>query len=149
MTQAIVDQLATAVAADLANPANAAAMNAAGPFDVERISVLEFDVEPLTRPKIFIFGADERRTILNRVKTEREWDVEIIVAAKLGADSNTTVDPLKALIEQIGDFWEASPVPTGTGRRWVSMEVVPYIPELIKQAKFVGGIKLTFKGAKS
>lgn len=152
MPQAIVDQLATAVAADLANPANAAEFNAVASFEAKRISVLEFDggVQVTGKPTLYVFGADERRTIIDRGKrTEREWDVEIAIVSALSADANESVDPLKLLVEQVADFWEVNPIPTGAGRRWVSMEVLPYVPELVKELVFVGAVKLTFKGVKA
>ncbi len=148
MTRSILDTIAEAIAADLANPDNAAAFGV--PFVVERVSHLDFAPEKLkaigTKPKLFVYGADERRSGFTRGWTEREWEIHVGVVKRLAGDGNDEIDPLRLLVERVADFCELRQ-PTGIDdQRWAGMELVPYIPELIKELTFVGVVSLTFKG---
>ena len=137
-----LDALTDAVAADL----NSATLSL--PFTAERLPVVNLELKDLTTLKVGVIGATDEGTLGSRSSTDHEYGVLIVVQKKLAALTNAEVDPLKHLVQEIGDYWRFREVP-GREERWIKTEVVPYSTErMVQELLFASVAKLTFTGSR-
>lgn len=115
-------------------------------FEAKRFYRPVFDAVQLKTLRVSV--VPKRIEVSTQARNRNQYDVSIDVAVqkKLDSDTNEEIDPLMALVEEVGEFFRLRAL-TSIAAAWVKTENVPIyaLEHLDQQRVFTSLLTITFR----